>query len=76
MLTPPVPLPEGSCELTEHREDDLLLGWTFRVRRGIFRLPGYGYIRPDGTTEAIRRISFTDAVNFLRGPAGLPAHLT
>lgn len=75
MLTPPAPLPDGACDLVEHWEGDAFLGWTFRIRGGLFRLPGHGYIRPDGSTEAIRRMTPTDAVNFLRGPAGLPAAL-
>ena len=75
-LQPGIPkLPEGARDLLRYEDGSMFLGWTcYTLSRFTRRITWY-FIRPqDG--EAVRCASNREAMNSLRGPAGLTALVT
>lgn len=74
-LIPPPPdgIPDNARDIVPHEGNGGFLGWTFRTRHRFTLRTSYYAVRPDGTTDPARCATLLDAVNYLRGPAGLPA---
>ena len=66
-------LPNGAYDIVPHEAGGVFLGWTFATKSRFTRRVQHHYVRPNGAMESLRCTSLTDAVNFLRGPAGLDA---
>lgn len=66
-------LPDGAYDIVPHEAGGTFLGWTFATKSRFARRVQHHYVRPNGAMESLRCTSLTDAVNFLRGPAGLDA---
>lgn len=65
-------LPNRSRDLGVYEVGDTFLGWTFCTLSRLTRRISWYFIRPEGTL-GIRCASRMEALNYLRGPAGLPA---
>lgn len=66
-------LPDDAYDVIPHEAEGVFLGWTFTTRSRFPRRTRHHCVRPDKSMESLRCTSLTDAVNLLRGPAGLPA---
>jgi len=65
-------LPRGARGLVSHEGGGTFLGWTFCTLSTFTRRISWYFIRPEGTLGA-RCADHLEALNCLRGPAGLPA---
>jgi hypothetical protein len=74
-VIPPLPegLPTAGRDIVPHEGNGIFLGWTFQVRHRFGLRIVYYFIRPGGESEPVPCRSLLEAVNYLRGPAGLSA---
>lgn len=72
-MDPHPTLPHGARDVVPHEVNGVFLGWTYSQRHRFTRRTTYRFVHADGTAPDLSRPRLLDAVNCLRGPAGLPA---